>query len=91
MAAVEVPAERAGTLRSLLDHGRYRTAHQALHRLWTKHTGHPSYVKEEWHELEAALDDLARNGLGAPDSTPFVSPEAKTPPVAVVSPNGTAE
>lgn len=28
---------------------------KALHRLWTKATNHPDYVKEEWMELESIL------------------------------------
>jgi len=43
---------------------RYRSAHNALHRCWTKAVGTIDYVKSDWKiieaELSAAFADAAR-------------------------------
>ena len=57
------------TGRVLMDFEKYKRVHRALHALWSK-SGTTHYVKSEWKELEAAIDDLARYGLGVPDFKP---------------------
>lgn len=37
----------------------YHRAHLALHHLWTKAAGGPTYVAAEWEELARYIDDLA--------------------------------
>lgn len=50
-------------LKPLIDYPPYYRAHVALHKLWTK-SGTTEYNKEEWKELEKAIDQLARLARG---------------------------
>lgn len=51
------------TNQALIDYPPYYRAHRALHTLWTKANG-DDYDKEEWKELESAIDALARTARG---------------------------
>jgi hypothetical protein len=57
---------------------RYRAAHQILHLLWTKAAAEPGYSREEWNALQEAVDNIAREGLGAPEPESYVGPEDPT-------------
>lgn len=39
----------------------YKSAHLALHRLWTKDVGTDGYDKSKWKELDNAVNKLARD------------------------------
>jgi hypothetical protein len=55
-------------------YARYRAAHGLLQTLWTKATGTAGYDKQEWEQLQAAIDEIARDGLGTPDAPAPASP-----------------
>jgi hypothetical protein len=42
----------------------FAPVHAALHRLWTKSVGAPTYEKAEWAELEHAILELGRRARG---------------------------
>lgn len=50
-----------------LERPHFRRAHLALHAAWSMAANNASYDKKAWLELEAAIENLALNGPGAPN------------------------
>lgn len=53
--------------RPLVEYPRFRQADALLHKLWGLATESPGYNKRQWQQLEAALFEIARHGVGEPD------------------------
>lgn len=51
---------------NLMRYPKFRAIHALFHHLWTKNVGGNLYDKKEWEELEAAIEDIARNGIANP-------------------------
>lgn len=62
--------------RALIRFPRFRRVHAILHELWSRHaeTYNKERDKPRWIELETAISDLAREGLGDPDQPPKNTP-----------------
>ena len=63
----EIWSQYHGETRALIGFPRYKRVHRLLHELWTSSAGFydKDRDKPRWMELEAAIVELARLGLGA--------------------------
>jgi len=58
------------------DYPRFRAIHNLLVALWDKAVSQLGYVKREWEALQHGIEELAKKGLGLPES---YGPEEPTP------------
>lgn len=49
----------SGAITPLVEYAPYRDVHYRMLKLWTKATEAGDYIKDEWRELEAAIERLA--------------------------------